>query len=332
MKPPRSRINDPLGLNRSLRALNVGLGRSLIPFDIGLSRSFRVVDAGLSRSLRTLGVGLPISHLLQTAISLSELAKRYTPVITAMQMSTPRIQIALPEGLYESIRPTLFPSFPIVHPMARHAQELGWVVHCTLPTSLLDETKEEDLDAAITNYYRDEWASVREEIEQETNHYLIDDDSKDIVRQALIAHEMGLYRLVPRALLVEIERVIRIHLYENRVGNIDVKGKVDDFEDLPMSSMREISSEIIQLETFVNHLYRHVNTEKDRSELEYSSIPNRHAAVHGLVSYSSEKNSLNSIFIADFAFHMVTELKKEHIGGIIEILRGRVAAATDVES
>jgi len=38
-----------------------------------------------------------------------------------------------------------------------------------------------------------------------------------------------------------------------------------------------------------------IKTDLDRQRFEQDPIPNRHAAVHGLVSYSSMQNSLNTI-------------------------------------
>ncbi|MCY4138623.1 MAG: hypothetical protein OXF56_10200 [Rhodobacteraceae bacterium] len=39
-------------------------------------------------------------------------------------------------------------------------------------------------------------------------------------------------------------------------------------------------------------------------------MPNRHAAVHGLVVYSSMQNSLNAIFMADYIFQPIGVLKR----------------------
>ena len=68
------------------------------------------------------------------------------------------------------------------------ADELGWVVHHTLPTSLLNETSEEDLDAAILTFYKDEWQDVRKELEIDIQGYLISEDSKETMKQALQSH------------------------------------------------------------------------------------------------------------------------------------------------
>jgi hypothetical protein len=39
------------------------------------------------------------------------------------------------------------------------------------------------------------------------------------------------------------------------------------------------------------------------------SIPNRHAAIHGYVSYDSAQSSLNAIFITDYIFQVIQAAK-----------------------
>ena len=53
-------------------------------------------------------------------------------------------------------------------------------------------------------------------------------------------------------------------------------------------------------------LFQKVPSEEDRDRLKQDPVPNRHAAIHGLVVYSSPQNSLNAIFIADYIFRIVT--------------------------
>ena len=140
--------------------------------------------------------------------------------------------------------------------------------------------------------------------------------------QALEAHEKELYRLVPRSLVIEIERAVRVNLNENIVGQgLRIKDKIiEGADDLPLSSLQDLSSGMIQYETLDTHLYEHINNDKDHLEFTESPIPNRHAAVHGLVPYSSRKSSLNSIFLADFVFHIITEMKKEKLEEMVDIL------------
>ena len=94
---------------------------------------------------------------------------------------------------------------PLVNPKARVAEELGWVVHRTLPTTVLEDASEDNLDEAIMTHYKERWAEVRREIELATSGYLIDEDSKETMSQILSAHEYGLYRLVLQ------RRVMRKH-------------------------------------------------------------------------------------------------------------------------
>ena len=189
------------------------------------------------------------------------------------------------QGLARSFSlPNLFESpftgFPrslplLVNPKARVAKELGWVVHRTLPTTVLEDASEDNLDEAIMTHYKERWAEVRREIELATSGYLIDEDSKETMSQILSAHEYGLYRLVPVAIVVEIERAVRVHLYGELVGRRDIKGKiVDEIDELLISAFQDITSAIIQHETLENHLYEHIDDDGDRSQFAENPIPN----------------------------------------------------------
>ena len=230
----------------------------------------------------------------------------------------------------QSILESMLRSFDsLVHPKARMAAKLGWVVHHTLPITLLEAAAEDDLDEAIITHYRERWAETRQTIELATSSYLVDQDSKETMNQALSAHEVGLYRLVPRALFPEIERAARVQLREKTVGRrTNIKETIlSEVSDLPISSFHNLTSVTIQYETLENHLYENIDDENDRVQFAESSIPNRHASLHGLVPYSSEKSSLNSIFLADFVFLTITQSKKEKVRKVAEILKGYVLAA-----
>ena len=45
-----------------------------------------------------------------------------------------------------------------------------------------------------------------------------------------------------------------------------------------------------------------------------SPIPTRHAVVHGLVTYASKQSSLNSIFIADYVFSILSVDRRHRLG------------------
>ena len=181
-------------------------------------------------------------------------------------------------------------------------------------------------------YYKERWAEVRKEIELGTRRYLVDQDSKETMNQALSAHEHGLYRLVPRAMVTEIERVARVQLRETIVGHgLNVKETIlSKVADLPISAFHDLTSGLIQYEALEKHLYQRIDDENVRSQFAQSPIPNRHATVHGLVPYASEKSSLNSIFLADFVFLMITQIKKEKIAEAAKILNDYVLSAESI--
>ena len=49
-------------------------------------------------------------------------------------------------------------------------------------------------------------------------------------------------------------------------------------------------------------MYEQVNDKRDR--FEKHPIPNRHAAMHGLVPYPTHKHSLNMLILADYVFRV----------------------------
>ena len=57
-------------------------------------------------------------------------------------------------------------------------------------------------------------------------------------------------------------------------------------------------------------LFRPV-AEEDLQRLEQDPVPNRHAAMHGYVSYSSPQNSLNAIFVADYMFRLISSFRND---------------------
>ncbi len=55
-----------------------------------------------------------------------------------------------------------------------------------------------------------------------------------------------------------------------------------------------------------SHLYEPIRNENDRKSFLDNSVPNRHAVIHGLVIYSSEQSSLNSIFMFEYVLQLIS--------------------------
>ena len=138
----------------------------------------------------------------------------------------------------------------------------------------------------------------------------VDKDAKDAVHQALDAHENELYRLVTPALFAAIERAVRVSLYNDTVGHIPIKNQLVGFVgNIPISLLPNGPLGFVGFTQLSHHLYETIVTDDARERFLDAAIPNRHAAIHGLVAYSTEKSSLNAIFVAVFVYQILM-LKK----------------------
>ena len=194
-------------------------------------------------------------------------------------------------------------------------EEAEWFAHSTFPRHLLNSNGHEtNSDEIVLTFYRENWSTVRQVIEKELSECHVDREANEAVRQALIAHESGLYRLVPPSLFTAIERAVRVCLYDDKVGSISVKDRlVNLVSRLPISVLPDRILAFVGFAQLSHHLYENIHTDDVRERFLDASIPNRHAAIHGLVIYSSEKSSLNAIFVAMYVFRILTVLKLRYL-------------------
>ena len=196
-------------------------------------------------------------------------------------------------------------------PGIRQFENAGWFPHGTFPTEVFDDSQSEaEIDRKVLAHYRENWMAVQESIENELSGYLISEREKSVLRQALQAHRSGLYDLVSPTLFSEVEKVVRVHLHENKLGNIAVGREVANrIAELPISAFPDRFVGYVGFDLWSRQLYANIQTNDQRERFSSLSIPNRHAVIHGLVDYQPEKNSLNSIFIASYVFQMITAIK-----------------------
>ena len=199
---------------------------------------------------------------------------------------------------------------------ARNAQALddaGWLPHYSTPFDRCNECGG-DLDALyefLSGHYRERWTEIRRDIEARLMQYDVDDEAKATFREALDAHEAGLYRSVCRVLMPELERVSRRELHGDGMEPITSQKLLQELTaQLHMSSVEPAGFYNLNLfRRLSKHLYEHLSDEEDRQRFERDPVPNRHAAVHGLVVYSSMQNSLNTLFMAEYIFQVIGVLK-----------------------
>ena len=209
----------------------------------------------------------------------------------------------------------------------------GWLPHYTTPLSLVEDYSGDDFAVRnkLNEYYGQNWPSVRRALESQIAEYNVDEEAKATFMEALDAHGYGLHRSVCRVLFPEIERMLRSELFGRWTWNVSYKeivetlieGKwLEDF--LPggwfdFDYFGHLTAAISQrsddaLDEKIFGLFSRVD-EEDLQRVDQDPVPDRHAAMHGFVSYSSQQNSLNAIFIADYMFRLISSFKTDQTDG-----------------
>ena len=175
--------------------------------------------------------------------------------------------------------------------------EVGWLPYHTAPFRHVDECGDDLdlLDRRFSEYYRTRWSEIRDEMESRLEGYHIDDEARETFREALSAHEAGLYRCVCRVLFPEIERTLGAGRGSKRLLE-----KLTGTGDLADYAGRERFGYVL-----FGRLVKHVYESGRREKFERNPVPNRQAAIHGLVSYSTHKHSMNMLILTDYIFQIL---------------------------
>jgi hypothetical protein len=198
---------------------------------------------------------------------------------------------------------------------AKALEESGWLPHYTQPDDLFPPA----VDAAtahqlLERHYRENWCAIEAQFQQRLDAYVFDEEAKACFREALTAHGHGLYRSVPRLLFPEIERLSREHLQELFVDSTvitSLREPRERAEDLGFSNLFRSGVFSLRIYSkFATHLYARVKTADELVAAQLDPVPNRHAALHGLVTYSSMQSSLNALIMAEFAMLTIDALRE----------------------
>lgn len=189
--------------------------------------------------------------------------------------------------------------------------KVGWLPHHTTPFKLVLEASPDKLAGCLAEYYLNEWDQIREAIFSRVDRYDVDPEAKATFGEALSAHGHGLYRSSCRVLFPEMERVLWIEVH----GSDWKKDKITSQKEFIELAGSRLPAGIVLTDpwafklyqTLSDHLYERVE-ESNREQFE--SIPNRHAAVHGRIIYSSLKHSMNTIIMADYVFAAISAVKE----------------------
>ena len=234
----------------------------------------------------------------------------------------------------------------------------GWVPNHTTPFDLVAECGNDDnrLQTSLLAYYTDNWPEVRARLELRMSSLDVDDEAKTTFREALDAHEGGLYRCTSRLLFPEFERVFRGALFDGRAGQIQYHKFVTklsgDAANLELADFLTTGIQDMVLFKYLTEGVRNSDAPGDYStgtppkyepglavsvnatnveQAKQSPIPTRHAVAHGLVAYSSRQSSLNAIFIADYVFSVVSRALRNKPELNADDCRSRTASRSDPE-
>ena len=154
---------------------------------------------------------------------------------------------------------------------------------------------------------------IRCDIVSHLETYRIDEATKATFKEALDAHENGHYRSVCRVLFPEIEKTIRTRFTDGKIGHSISRRIIES--TINTADIRHLILDnplnIILFRKFSKHAYRNVY-DSNLEEIKIDDSPNRHAAMHGLVDYSSKKNSINMIVMADYILHFLSSIDVEY--------------------
>lgn len=197
----------------------------------------------------------------------------------------------------------------------------GLLPHPTMPQDLVDQGAEASRDEILAVYVEN-WDDIAREFRSRVAAYQIDDEAQAAFAEALACHRAGFHRGTVRMLFPEIERVYR-SAFEIRAGAgaaslKDLREIVDEQPaDVPLGFHRTLEL----WRTLEEHLYTKVDNDADLARCQADTVPNRHAALHGLVVYAGPEHSLNMLIMADFIFYLIHRLKAiaAEVAGPVEV-------------
>lgn len=209
-------------------------------------------------------------------------------------------------------------------------EQSGWLPHHTTPFDRLDCGGSEPFDVDQTDsvlaaYYREQWSEVAERFRIQIETYDVDDEAKETFLEALEIHGAGHYRAAPRLLFPEIERVASDEFFGGK-RKVVIKTEKGKSRPVLITRLKEVRASAHELPAgdifgfeygwqlftkLEEHLYEEVGDDPVvREKFAMDPVPNRHGALHGIITYKDMKTSLNAIIMADFMFHLMSRIKR----------------------
>lgn len=221
---------------------------------------------------------------------------------------------ALESALFSALAP-LRETFRVIgeqNAVLNVMESTGWLPHSSTPYEQINaQLPREEMDRILEKHYLDNWAEAEKVFISNLNSYSVDDETKETVTEGLRAHSLGLFRVAPRLLFPEIERVARTKLHGGEYTTITSQKTLQ--EAAGELGLNEFSTPgmygLALYRKLISHLYAKTDTEERRTAALADPVPNRHATLHGIVNYSTAKSSVNMLIMCDFILGAITAIE-----------------------
>lgn len=202
----------------------------------------------------------------------------------------------------------LFDEFNRHEAVCQALERIGWLPHYTTPFDELENLGDAQAEELLERHYGEGWPDIRAAITAQLETYDIDDIAKAALLEALDNHEGGRCRSVVGLLFIEIERLVRQELHGGALDGIASVKRLQKLagEMLPGDIAPGGAAGLRLYKKLIKHLYENVKTPDALAACAADPVPNRHAAIHGLLVYGTRQNSLNTIFMADYILQVIS--------------------------
>lgn len=185
----------------------------------------------------------------------------------------------------------------------------GILPHRSTPWALFDSSKPNEFPPVVLGYYASEWQVAERVFLEDVDTYQISFEAKSAFVDAVKCHSARLFRSSVLTLLPAAEAEFR------RAFGVALGQNGASLDELRMVA-RKVPAGIIlghfaPLDLFKilqEHIYEPVKTSDALERFACDPVPNRHAAIHGLIIYDTELNSLNTLIMADYIFYLIGQL------------------------
>lgn len=265
---------------------------------------------GLRKTLNALS--LPRLNWLQQADRWKGISTQL-PIITELKRAN-RGWLEIAEAVRSPFTETALRLKPLFDEFNRHEsvcqslERVGWLPHYTTPFDELEDLGDAQVEEILDRHYVDGWLAIRAAITKQLETYDVDAIAKAALTEALDDHETGRYRSAVVLLFIEIERLARQELHGGALDGISSVKRLQELAgEMSLGDVSPGGAAGLRLyKKLIKHLYEQVKTPDALAACAADPVPNRHAVIHGLLVYASHRNSLNTIFIADYILQVIS--------------------------